>query len=213
MNSMHSRCLEFIGSKAQELILEGVSVYLSNKTSINNKYGGTFSSYDKMFKVAMGSGDDSVFTFIHEYSHFLQFKHRPEFWNENFFNGAEIYLRWLDSGIIKGFEVEDVFSKFVTLEHDAQQIALSIVTSHSLPLNLAYCTKTANIHLLFLSWTRLSKTWNNGDFPKWHDGMTSKVPTELLPISQLTDMKQSKKILNKIGITNCFNKKTNSGKK
>ena len=70
MNSMHSRCLEFIGSKAQELILEGVSVYLSNKTSINNKYGGTFFLMTKCLKWLW---DQAMIVFSHLFMSILIF--------------------------------------------------------------------------------------------------------------------------------------------
>lgn len=200
MEYINTKCLKFIGSKVQELIQHGISVYISNKPNLNKKYGGSFSSQDKIIKIAMGSGVYSMYKFVHEYAHFLQYKDKPEFWENNFISGMSYYLGWLETGESKGLNIKKLFNKTLIIEHDAEQMALSIISSHNLGLDMNICIKEANANLLFYVWTRMQKKWCSGCFLGWDQSMYDRIPRNLLTLLELTDKKCMKKIFKKMGL-------------
>lgn len=202
MSSLHPRCLEFIGSKVQELIQQGVSVYLTNGWSINNKYSGSFSSQTKTFRVAMGqSGEQSMYTFLHEYAHYIQFRDKPELWNHLHKEGTDNYVRWLCREItLSKAEIETAFRNVVALEHDAEVMAVSMVSSHNLPLDIRAMSRRANCNLIFYSWTRIKREWGDGYCGIDDDTLESFLPDIIPTLDYFTDMKNTKAIMKKAGV-------------
>lgn len=202
MSSLHPRCLEFIGSKVQELIQQGVSVYLTNGWSINNKYSGSFSSQTKTFRVAMGqSGEQSIYTFLHEYAHYIQFRDKPELWNHLHKEGTDNYVRWLCREItLSKAEIETAFRNVVALEHDAEVMAVSMVSSHNLPLDIRAMSRRANCNLIFYSWTRIKREWGDGYCGIDDDTLESFLPDIIPTLDYFTDMKNTKAIMKKAGV-------------
>lgn len=201
MQDIHPRCLEFIGSKVQELIRNGISVYLSNGLDINNKYSGSFNGYYKTLKVAMGMGEVSVYTFIHEYAHFLQFRDKYDVWFKLHEEGTNQYSLWLNGDIeLNEKEIDFAFRSVLTLEHDAESIANAIISVHQLPLDLPRLSRVANSNLLFYSWTRIKREWGNGCFPV-DDGIIEQyLPSVLQPLDYFLDKRNAKSIFKKAGI-------------
>lgn len=200
MHSLHPRCLEFIGSKVQELIQQGISVYLTNGQSINNKYAGSFNSEAKTLKVAMGQPDVySMYTFLHEYAHFIQFRDKTELWDHLHSEGTDTYVRWLNREItLSKAEIESAFRNVVALEHDAEVMAVSMVSTHNLPLDIKDMSRRANCNLIFYSWTRIKRQW--GDCGVDDATLESFLPDVVPPLDYFTDMKNTKAIMKKAGV-------------
>lgn len=202
MHSLRPRCLEFIGSKVQELIQQEISVYLTNGQSINNKYAGSFNSEAKTFRVAMGQpGEQSIYTFLHEYAHYIQFRDKPELWNHLHKEGTDNYVRWLCREItLSKAEIETAFRNVVALEHDAEVMAVSMVSSHNLPLDIRAMSRRANCNLIFYSWTRIKREWGDGYCGIDDDTLESFLPDIIPTLDYFTDMKNTKAIMKKAGV-------------
>lgn len=202
MSSLHPRCLEFVGSKVQELIQQGISVYLTNGRSINNKYSGVFNPQAKTLKVAMGQPDEhSMYTFLHEYAHYIQFRDKPELWNYLHREGTDKYVRWLCREItLSKAEIESAFRNVVALEHDAEVMAVSMVSSHNLPLDINAMSRRANCNLIFYSWTRINRVWGDGYCGVNDDDLELYLPDIIPPLDYFTDMKNTKAVMKKAGV-------------
>lgn len=201
MDTIHPRCLEFIGSKVQELIQHGISVNLTNGRCINNKYAGTFNSHRKSLTVAMGSGNFSVYTFLHEYAHFIQYRDKNELWKYLHEEGTAKYISWLQREItLSKADIESAFRNTLALEHDAETMAVSMALTHSLPLDIAGISRCANNNLLFYSWTRIRRDWNGGFIGVDDDTLEQNLPEVLQPLDYFTDMKNTKNIFKKTGV-------------
>jgi hypothetical protein len=201
MKQIDPRCLEFIGSKVQELIQHGISVYILNKRCVNNKHAGVFSSYNKSFKVALGDASGGMHTFLHEYAHFLQYKYRSFFWKDNFDYGLALYLCWLEDGVeYKSLTLNNIYNKALELERDAETLALGLISSHNLPLDLENHIYEANANLLFYPWTRLTRKCNANIFNASIDALQKYMPETLFTLDQLRDLKYMKKVFNKVNL-------------
>lgn len=202
MNTLHPRCLQFIGSKVQELIQQGISVYLTNGQSINKKYAGSFDSQAKTLKVAMcQTGAYSMYTFLHEYAHYIQFRDKTELFKQLQMEGTDTYMRWLNREVtLSKAEIENAFKNVLALEHDAEVMAVSMVSTHNLPLDINEMSRRANCNLLFYSWTRIKRQW--GDCCCGVDAATleSFLPDIVPTLDYFTDMKNTKNIMKKAGV-------------
>lgn len=202
MRSLHPRCLEFIGSKVQELIQQGISVYLTNGRSINNKYAGSFNSQSKTLKVAMGQPAElGMYTFLHEYAHFIQFRDKPELWNRLHSGGTDTYARWLNREItLSKAEIELAFRNVLALEHDAEVMAVSMVSTHNLPLDINEMSRRANCNLIFYSWTRIKRQWGDCFCGVNDDHLELYLPDTIPTLDYFTDIKNTKAVMKKAGI-------------
>lgn len=200
MNKIHSKCLEFIGAKTQELIKNGISVSLTNKQDINGKYAGVFCGKSKCLSVAMANGHASVYVFIHEYAHYLQWRDKRKFWDSCRAEGFTKFSRWLSGGYLNAAELELAYYKSVELEYDAELTALQLISEYKLPLNIEECTRQANSNLLFYTWVRLNRSWGNGLYPVEDECVEQRLGNVLIPLSTFTNMKKSSKLLVKSGV-------------
>jgi len=201
MDTIPSRCLEFIGSKVQELIQHGISVHLTNGRCINNKYAGTFNSHRKSLSVAMGLGNFSVYTFLHEYAHFIQYRDKNELWKHLHEEGPCKYISWLNREItLSKSEIESAFRNSLALEHDAETMAIGMALTHNLPLDVSDISRVANNNLLFYSWTRIRRDWNSGYMGVSDAIIEQHLPEVLQPLDYFTDMKNAKKIFKQAGV-------------
>lgn len=163
MDMIDDRCLEFIGSKTQELLRHGVTVYLSNKDNINKRYGGTFCGRTRKLSVAMDNGIRSFYDFLHEYSHFLQWKDRRLFWNTHIQETSN-FINWATTAGLGIFnltpaEIEKAVAGAITLEHDCESTAIALISSFQLPISVEAYSRQANANLLYYQWGRKHRQW------------------------------------------------------
>lgn len=202
MNSLHPRCLEFIGSKVQELVQQGISVYLTNGRCINKKYSGLFDSHAKTLKVAMGQPDEhSMYTFLHEYAHFIQYRDKTALWDRLHETGTCLYVPWLNREItLSKSEISSAFRSLLELEHDAEVMAVSMVSTHNLPLDIRSMSRRANNNLLFYSWTRIRRKWGTCYYGVNDSDVELCLPDIIPSLDYFTDMQNTKHIMKKAGI-------------
>lgn len=201
MSDINPRCLEFIGSKVQELIQNGVSVHLTKGNCVNDKYSGNFHADSKTIRVAMGNGDHSVYTFLHEYAHYVQFRDKRELWDKLHEGGTVKYSDWLyRSKNLTKEEIEQAFRNIVALEHDAETMAISMISTHNLPLAIAQLSRTASCNLIYYAYTRIHRSWGKGHFSVCDAEVERQLPDVIQPLDFYTDMKNAKSIFKKSGI-------------
>lgn len=186
---INKKCLRFIGDKTAELIQHGFNVHLTNRKHINNRYSGTFDPIKKEIRVALGYGDLSVCTFLHEYAHFLQWRDRPEFWQEYFEYGMRPFLNWVSGCNYPATAVDRYFKRAVAIERDAECTAVDLMYAHKLSLDVEEYLQCANANLLLYPWVRITRSWGNGKLPENDEAMTINFPKELLSVAQVTNMR------------------------
>jgi hypothetical protein len=149
----------------------------------------------------MGSGNFSVYTFLHEYAHFIQYRDKNELWKYLHEEGTAKYISWLQREItLSKADIESAFRNTLALEHDAETMAVSMALTHSLPLDIAGISRCANNNLLFYSWTRIRRDWNGGFIGVDDDTLEQNLPEVLQPLDYFTDMKNTKNIFKKTGV-------------
>lgn len=118
----------FIIKAVRDLLSHNFSVLLHNKTNIDG-YGGWFGNDEgeEEFVVAM-KHPMGFEIFIHEYCHFLQWKHDREFW-ESSVEFYDILFDWIAKPDMVASE-EDLQKSLYTillLEHDCEKRVLKLV--------------------------------------------------------------------------------------
>lgn len=152
---------QFIAKGVSELLEDGFSLKLTNTRSIEGKYGGWFCSEakDKEFVVAM-KHNSSFEIFVHEYSHYLQWKHRPTFFNGKA-RGCEVVFNWLDGSKYSDRRVVNGFAKAIELEWDCERIALSLIKKYKLPIDREKYIRGANCYLFFYYTVYSLRLWTS----------------------------------------------------
>jgi hypothetical protein len=160
MLHIDQRCLDFIGSKTQELLQHGVTVYLSNKSSVNGMYGGTFCGRTMKLSVAMNNGIRSFYDFVHEYSHFLQCRDRLSFWNAHI-DHVNTYLNWVSNPNLdlSARQVNRAVKGTIALEHDCELTAVTLLRTFNLPVDIAAYCRQANANMLYYQWGKKHRRW------------------------------------------------------
>lgn len=142
-------CLGFIGSIVQILIRDGFSVRLTHRKDINGMYAGSFCSHKKEFRVAMGDGMNSMAAFIHEYSHYRQWKSwESARWEDISVNGLDVYFDWAAGGKCGYRALNKAVSKVLELEHDCEIRAMEFIRCFNLPIKLPEYARRANAYLM-----------------------------------------------------------------
>lgn len=147
----------FISNGIQELLNEGITVKLHASKEIDN-YGGTFSGEDKEFSVAMGSRLGFE-TFLHEYSHFIQWKFHKRFFNKRETSCSKVFS-WLEGVEYDDDEIKKCILDVIELEWDCERIALDLISAYKLDIDKKKYATNANIYLLFYHAVHKKRKWS-----------------------------------------------------
>jgi hypothetical protein len=155
----------FIAKAVNELLDDGFSIKLIMTRAIDGKYGGWFDDNkdQKEFVVAM-KRDCAFEIFVHEYSHYLQWKHHRKFFNSKV-KGCDILFNWLDGKRYSKKIVSQAVKDAIELEWHCECIALQTIKKYKLDIDVDNYTRGANCYLFFYhtveklrSWTKNSKS-------------------------------------------------------
>lgn len=194
MVRFNTRCSNFIGSKVQELIQHGISVHLTNGQSIDKRFSGTFCGVRKEFRVAMGDGDNSLFTFIHEYAHFLQYKFDHAFWHKRIYDGVTPYFDWLAGAEYSRNQVKRSVRSCLELEHNCEIRVQAIIDAYSLRLDKASAATNANANLMGYVWGMRHRIY--GPMPITYTKLHDLFPGYILPIESFTNFSIANRYIN-----------------
>lgn len=123
--------INFTSKIVKELLRHGFSVLLHNKEHLDG-YGGWFGTDvgEEEFVVAM-KHHMSFEIMIHEYCHFLQWKHDREFW-DNSSEHYDLLFDWISDQNLVATEEDLVKSlnTILSIEHDCEKRVLKLVQNN-----------------------------------------------------------------------------------
>ena len=132
--------LNFISKCTRALLLSGFSVLLHKKTNLDG-YGGWFGAEEgeKEFVVALDH-HMGFETFVHEYCHYLQWKHDRALWNKSM-STYDILFDWINFPSLKYSEdikdctytddqIDQSLHDIIELEHDCEKKALKLLQNN-----------------------------------------------------------------------------------
>lgn len=174
---------EFITEAVNELLDDGFSVFLHNKTKVQ-ECGGWFSYTDKEITVAMNNAMGFEI-FIHEYSHFLQWKHHTEwFLTKN--GGTQVLFDWLDTTLYSDDILDLAMRDAIDLELDCERQSIWLIETNDLPVDVDKYKRAANAYLLFYQFVRSKRMWSKTS-PYNNERILASMPTELQPLEFYTN--------------------------
>lgn len=186
---------EFISEVVNELLDNKFSVVLHQKKELS-EIGGSFNGSDKEF-IASIRGQLGFEIFIHEYCHFLQWKHNRKYY-DRLVVGCSIIFDWLDGNFYKKSILKYGFDCVIELERDCEIRAIEIIKKYNLNVDIENYTRTANSYLLFYNIIRENRKWSKGEIYK--KGLINTMPNTIMDLDyylnsdNITD-KQRKKYL------------------
>jgi len=178
-------CWQFIGEKTAELVSDGVDVCLSNGSLVGSKrrYKGCFCGNTKQLKVAMGNGLRSVYVFIHEYAHYLQWKDRRIRFDEGI-EGITAVRDLIDNKKdLRSISKKDWIAiaknldKVISMEHECEVIASALITSHNIPIDIHAYSQYANMQIMLYSLFKKYRVWGLNKLGLDEDWLASNLPT------------------------------------
>lgn len=151
----------FIAKAVTELLDDGFSLRLPMTRSIDGKYGGWFNGEkgQKEFVVAM-KRDCAFEIFVHEYSHYLQWKHRPEFFARKA-KGCDVVFSWLDGAEYSDKKLDAGFANAIELEWDCERTVLDLIRRYRLPIDRERYIRGANCYLFFYHTVKETRNWTS----------------------------------------------------
>lgn len=106
---------------------------------------GYFDEYEKVIKVAR-QDPDFLQTLLHEYCHFLQWKHKTQIFKYSD-KYCTIVERWLQGKQYPKKTVRRAFYWVRRMERECEQIAAKLIDKYDLPINKPQYIKNANCYI------------------------------------------------------------------
>jgi hypothetical protein len=120
--------MSFILKCTKQLLEHGFAVMLHRKTDING-YGGWLSTDDNEKELVVALDHHMGFEiFIHEYCHFLQWKHAREFWDQSI-TYYDMLFDWIENKDLN-FSEDDLDKSLKTIleiEYDCEKRVLNLI--------------------------------------------------------------------------------------
>lgn len=176
---------EFIKMATEELTMDGFEVVLQNSHSMDG-CSGWFNHESKEFRVAKKS-KNFFETFVHEYCHYLQWKHSPIFWNRSV-NGYLNYVNFLFNKrrYTKKY-IEQSFADVLAIEHDCEFRAIKLIKDFELDVDVEKYARFANLYLWHYQFTLAFRKWLVR--PLYSKVIIDTMPTEIMPLSWYFDLR------------------------
>jgi hypothetical protein len=102
-------------------------------------------------------------TFVHEYSHFLQWKRGEKTFAAYYkydYNPIFMVENWLERKIAYSKKVKNSFRIIRANEISCDKIAVELIKKYKLPIDTEKYTKNANLQLLFYHCVENQRNWN-----------------------------------------------------
>jgi hypothetical protein len=179
---------QFIAKGVSELLEDGFSLRLQNTASIDGKYGGWFSSETKSKEFVVAMKRDAAFEiFVHEYSHYLQWKQRRQFFNAKS-SGCAVIFNWLDGTEYSDRCIVNAFAKAIEIEWDCERIALSLIKKYKLPIDKEKYIRGANCYLFFYYAVQELRLWTSAGRSPYSARMRALASNKFHPLEYYLDV-------------------------
>lgn len=169
----------FIAKAVNELLGDGFSLKLIMTKAIDGKYGGWFSGEksEKEFVVAMKS-NSSFKVFVHEYSHYLQWKHHRKFFNSKV-KGCHILFNWLGGKSYSKKVVSEAVRDAIELEWHCECIARDTILKYNLDIDIDEYIRGVNCYLFFYHTVEKLRSWSKNSRSAYSSAIKKYALTEL----------------------------------
>jgi len=161
-----------MNKKTKSLVAKCISDLLENKVAINMPMSkkvifsddgdemfsnGYFSDEPREFAVAMKKPQkDWLPIFLHEYSHFRQWKDKAIVWKETDVNCMDSWLTGVD---FSEKTVDRSIFGLRNLELDCEIRTVALIQEHDIKMDIDLFIKQANAYLLFYNIVRTHRVW------------------------------------------------------
>lgn len=169
---------EFMTGVVTTLIEDEFNVFLHAKENLEG-CGGWFDCQNRDFLACM-SNKMGFEIFVHEYGHYIQWKHFNDFFSK-YSNGGQILFGWLDGNDYSDDILDLGHRDSVILELDCETKAVQMIEDNELPVDLDKYKRAANAYLLFYQFVRKNRKWAGKSVYNNEDIMDA-MPTELQPL-------------------------------
>ncbi len=143
---------EFVRFVKSELSHYGMKLIFGRGVEVN--IGGFRSSgyFDEREIRVARRCPDWLTVLVHEYSHFLQWKHRKEEYEDMFINNVDslkIINEWMDGQEFRPSTIKKAFIKARRMEKKCEMMALEVIRRYGLPINTEKFIRQANCHIYY----------------------------------------------------------------
>jgi hypothetical protein len=178
---------DFIAKAISELLEDGFSIRLPMVKSIDGKYGGWFNDdkTQKEFVVAM-KRDSAFEVFVHEYCHYLQWKHHHRFFTKKA-RGCDVVFSWLDGKRYSKKVVAQSIRDAIELELHCEQLACKTIKQYKLDIDLDNYIRGANCYLFFYHTVEKLRAWCNNSRSPYSKPLRALASTRLEPLDFYLD--------------------------
>ncbi len=156
---MNDNTNRFIGYAINDLLNHNVSITLRSKKYLRDITDGWFSS-DKKLKFVCNLGDCKdlrISIFLHEYSHFIQWKTKSHYWiGEEYNNAYQEYFEF------KGIENQLKYQHLIQeVEQDCDKIAVNLIKKHMLDIDIDQYIRESNWYIWMYNIVSELNKWPN----------------------------------------------------
>lgn len=172
----------FIKKVVNELLDEKFSINLVQQPTIQD-CSGFFDPNLREFAVAL-KNKCSFETIIHEYSHFLQWKHRKRFFNSGV-GGTSILFAWIAGKNYPKYKLDEALERAIVLEWDCELSSLELINKYNLDVNKNDYCRAANCYLFYYHMLRETRQWYS--IAPWTTKIVKTMPPCIQPIEFYLD--------------------------
>ena len=178
---------KFIAKAITELLEDDFSIRLPMTRSIDGKYGGWFNDdkTQKEFVVAM-KRDCSFEIFVHEYCHYLQWKHHRRFFTKKA-KGCDVVFNWLDGKRYSKKAVSQGIRDAIELEWHCETLVLQTIKRYKLDIDVDNYVRGANCYLFFYHTIEKLRAWCNNSRSPYSKPLRRLASTTLEPLDFYLD--------------------------
>jgi len=150
----------FIKFVKKELKRNGIDCILTKGKTVKCEgalVGGYFSDSEKKLVCATGRCFNDWFAvFVHEYSHYTQWKDNCKPWSD-VGNSLDIMWNWLNN---KDYpNINKHIDKCKNLELDNEKRSVQLIKDFNLSLNIPIYIKKANAYIYFYNYMKITRRW------------------------------------------------------
>jgi len=171
----------FIFEKIKELSQEGITVKFMGTNLINYTYNGRKDSCGGFFDTktlaiaTKMSETEWIPTFLHEYSHYLQWK-SSGVWEVS---DVDPYDKWISGKKVNEKKARESMICLLRDESDCEKKAVNLIRQYHLPINIRNYIKKANSYLYFHEVAYRYKDWYSiGRDPWKFESILSVMPSK-----------------------------------
>lgn len=151
----------FLSEAIVDMINSGISIDIPQKKTLGehgDSFTGEFLYEDKVFRCAARS-HSFLSTFVHEYSHFLQYKTGFAKRHAKKFANIERLWDWLSGDEFSAIKVNKFIEDAIFVELDCDKRAVELILEYNLPIDMEQYIKESNAYIWFYHYVKKYRSW------------------------------------------------------